>query len=201
MVSHDIEFCAEYANRCAMFFDGNVVADEAPRVFFAGNSFYTTAANRMARHLIPEAVTADDIISACGGILPEEAEMLPEEEYYMPSAKTAPEENVSEKLPIWRRLLAYIMGAVVFMSALVSLTEPDIPWLVGNNKTGLYIILIIASLLLAVLVNRKDGRLIENEQVHKDKRKLSKRTLAAAFMILLAVPLTIYTGVFYLGDR
>jgi len=33
------------------------------------------------------------------------------------------------------------------------------------------------------------------------KQKLSKRTVAAAAMILLAIPLTIYIGIFYLGDR
>ncbi|WP_330586785.1 energy-coupling factor transporter ATPase [Aminipila terrae] len=67
MVSHDVEFCAKYADRCAMFFDGNIVTEGTPREFFSGNSFYTTEANRMARHLVPEAVTADDIIQVCGG--------------------------------------------------------------------------------------------------------------------------------------
>ena len=67
MVSHDIEFCAQYAHRCALFFDGNIVSSAAPRRFFSGNSFYTTAANRMARHKLPGAVTAEDVIAACGG--------------------------------------------------------------------------------------------------------------------------------------
>ena len=67
MVSHDVTFCAEYAHRCGMFFDGNIVAQGTPREFFSGNSFYTTPANRMARNLIPEAVTADEIIACCGG--------------------------------------------------------------------------------------------------------------------------------------
>ena len=49
MVSHDIEFCAKYADRCALFFDGNIVTEAEPRTFFSGNSFYTTAANRIAR--------------------------------------------------------------------------------------------------------------------------------------------------------
>ena len=49
LVSHDVEFCAEVADRCAMLFDGAVAACGTPRSFFAGNSFYTTAANRMAR--------------------------------------------------------------------------------------------------------------------------------------------------------
>lgn len=49
MVSHDIEFCAEYGDRCAMFFDGGIVSEGSPRDFFAGNSFYTTAAIGVAR--------------------------------------------------------------------------------------------------------------------------------------------------------
>ncbi len=34
MVSHDVDFCAKYAHRCIMFFDGTAVADEAPTNFF-----------------------------------------------------------------------------------------------------------------------------------------------------------------------
>lgn len=67
MVSHDIEFCAEYADRCAMFFDGSITALDTPREFFKGKSFYTTAANRMARSCIPDAILAEDIILACAG--------------------------------------------------------------------------------------------------------------------------------------
>lgn len=65
MVSHDVEFCASYADTCALFFDGNIVAAEKTKEFFAGNSFYTTAASRMARHLFPEAVTVKDVIETC----------------------------------------------------------------------------------------------------------------------------------------
>ena len=67
MVSHDVEFCAVNAGRCALLFAGDIISQGAPREFFSGHSFYTTAANRMARHLLSFAVTADDIIAACGG--------------------------------------------------------------------------------------------------------------------------------------
>ena len=67
LVSHDVEFCAEVADRCAMLFDGAVAACGTPRSFFAGNSFYTTAANRMARELLPEVVTTPELILAFGG--------------------------------------------------------------------------------------------------------------------------------------
>ena len=66
MVSHDIEFCAEFGDTCALFFNGSVVTSCAAREFFTGNSFYTTAANRMARKWCPDVVTAEDVIARCG---------------------------------------------------------------------------------------------------------------------------------------
>lgn len=63
MVSHDVEFVAEYADRVGLFFQGNVVASQGAREIFAGNSFYTTAANRMARQYFPDAVTGKEVIA------------------------------------------------------------------------------------------------------------------------------------------
>ena len=51
-----------YADRCGLFFDGNIVACGTPGEFFAGNNFYTTAANRMARRYFPMAVTGEDVV-------------------------------------------------------------------------------------------------------------------------------------------
>lgn len=65
MVSHDIEFCAKYADMCALFFDGSIVTSNFTKAFFAGNSFYTTAANRIARHKCAEAITVEDVIHLC----------------------------------------------------------------------------------------------------------------------------------------
>lgn len=127
MVSHDIEFCAKYAHRCAMFFDGDIVSWDTPQRFFSNNSFYTTAANRMARHKLPTAVTAEDIITACGG------DSTP--------FQIKPSEDSD-------------MGSGDFF-------EPG---------TG-------------------------------DKRQLPKHTLAVIGIILIVIPLTIYIGIYYLGDR
>ena len=63
MVSHDVEFCARYADVISMFFDGQILTTDTPRRFFGSNSFYTTAAHRMSRHIFEGAVTAEDVIS------------------------------------------------------------------------------------------------------------------------------------------
>jgi len=62
MVSHDVEFCARYADLVSMFFDGQILTTDHPRRFFGNNSFYTTAANRMSRHVFSMAVTVEDVI-------------------------------------------------------------------------------------------------------------------------------------------
>lgn len=59
-VSHDVEFCASFADRCAMFFNGEVTSEDKAREFFAGNSFYTTAANRLFRGIAPDIVTCEE---------------------------------------------------------------------------------------------------------------------------------------------
>ncbi len=141
MVSHDIEFCAEHAKRCAMFFDGNIVSEGAPREFFAGNSFYTTAANRMARHVLPGAVTAEDVIAALGGAPP------PHKEIGTP------------------------------YDGRFGGGQPPEP----SKDAGGY---------SAMTDQPPDG-----------KRALTGRTLAAAGMILAAIPLTIYFGIYFLDDR
>ena len=65
MVSHDVEFCARFADTVSMFFDGSIVTTNTPNRFFSQNSFYTTAANRMSRHIFDNAVTNEDVIKLC----------------------------------------------------------------------------------------------------------------------------------------
>ena len=65
IVTHDVEFAAENADRCALFFDGEILACDTPTRFFSENNFYTTAANRMARRLWKNAVTCKSVVAKC----------------------------------------------------------------------------------------------------------------------------------------
>ena len=65
MVSHDVEFCASCGDTCALLFQGEVVTTQPAGRFFAGNSFYTTAANRISRRVFENAVTAEEVITLC----------------------------------------------------------------------------------------------------------------------------------------
>ncbi len=130
MVSHDIEFCAEYADRCALMFDGSITSADTPRNFFRGKNFYTTSANRMARTTLPDAVLAEDVILACGG-------------------KIKPRERKPYHLP--------------------KTQNPQ-----KNDKA---------------------------EVKQKPCERSAKRKFLPSILILLLVPVTIYIGIFLLGDR
>lgn len=65
IVTHDVEFAAEYADRCAMFFDGQIVSVADRVSFFSENRYYTTAAARMTRPFYKNAVTVDMAVELC----------------------------------------------------------------------------------------------------------------------------------------
>ena len=69
MVTHDIEFCAKYSDHCMLFFDGYIVSEGTPKKFFSENSFYTTAASRMTRHLVQNIITCEEGEKLCRSLL------------------------------------------------------------------------------------------------------------------------------------
>ena len=95
MVTHDIEFSAEYADRCALMFMGEITSEDTPRNFFAGKSFYTTSSNKMVREFLPSAVTAGDVITALGGKIP--AKQSPPKYDIRKKSDVNTEKNVPQK--------------------------------------------------------------------------------------------------------
>ena len=206
MVSHDIEFCAKYADRCALFFDGNVVTEAEPRTFFSGNSFYTTAANRIARDVLLDAVTPEDVIAACGGAVEPEPE-LPQYERTLPEPKT--EKAAAKKLPVWRKILAAVSGIVSLVLIIQTLNVTDLTKLVtaegltalAGDQLKLYGVMLVSMLVFALSVSHKAERPDYLIQTPVEKRKLQKRTVVATLLILLLIPLTLFIGAYYFDGR
>lgn len=67
LVTHDLEFCAMYAHRCGLLFDGVITTENYANPFFASNSFYTTKASRISRDIFSNAVTVEDVVRLCKG--------------------------------------------------------------------------------------------------------------------------------------
>ncbi len=197
MVSHDIEFCAANADRCAMFFDGAITSEGAPREFFKGKNFYTTSANRMARTLLPDAVLAEDVIAAMNGrpFIKEKTipniDDAPLKEYT--DTKKEPREKLSKK-----RLFAGIGSVLMFVACIFTYIAFGDSL---SSKTGDILRILLVIFATSALVAFFHGSKIDSVPVPALKRKLSKRTILAVFLILITIPLTIWMGIYYFGDR
>ena len=198
LVSHDVEFCAKYADRCALFFDGSIVTEDAPQPFFAGKSFYTTAANRMARHLLPGAVTPEDIITACGGQVPPEKPERPGK----PLDLTPPEERRAEKLPLWRKILGCCAGAGFLGCLFYALTRVELSRLYqGNAFFESYGLLYLAMFALLFVFCAAVTRRAPVREQRLMQGRLSLRTKVVLMLCLLAIPLTLFLGLKIGGGR
>ncbi len=58
LVTHDLEFAAQYCDRCGLLFDGKIAAEDNAVELFSHNRFYTTAAARLTRDFFSGAVTS-----------------------------------------------------------------------------------------------------------------------------------------------
>ncbi len=203
MVSHDIEFCAEYAERCALMFDGNITAEGTPEELFSGNFFYTTSVCRMARSVLPKAVLAEDVISACGGTLPElNKKTLTDTKMENDRKADKKAEKTDKKRLKPQKIAAGCLFVLLFMLTELSfVTDRDILHLTqipGMNLITIQIAAIVEvfAAMLCLLPRTKNMASLK-----QNRTKASKGQIAAGIFTAAAIPLTIFAGVRFFDER
>jgi len=198
IVSHDIEFCAEYADRCALMFDGSITSVDTPREFFCGNSFYTTAANRMARAKLPDAILAEDIILACGGTVQRKENIENKTETLNPEAIGIGREKNKKGLSVVRKTVGSIFMILFLLTSLSVFALEKFAFL---DLITLQILAVFEIAISCISFFPQKDIGIEIIKSKKADKKLTKRTLVATFLILFLIPLTIYVGLQFFGGR
>ena len=117
MVSHDLDFCAECVHRCTMFFDGKVTTPTSVREFFSSNSYYTTSANRMSKHILPNAITVHDITNALGN-----SEIQPQKTEYIPQKPAIAQTENQVKEKVKRNLPSHTIVSVIMSLMAIPIT-------------------------------------------------------------------------------
>lgn len=222
MVSHDIEFCAAYADRCAMFFDGNITGIDEAREFFCGKNFYTTAASRMSRNILPQAVLVEDVICACN-------------KNYKAAEKKAGDKIDEEGLSLFEDVIYDSNEAENNRDNFFKVKKLVNEEIVKNKRRTAvsYIVAAISALALGITYYKLDGKFVDYRMylVHllmfleiaigffaffpsqsleipdysiqeiSEKRRLSKQSKLALLITCILVPFTIYFGTVYLANR
>ncbi len=191
MVSHDVEFCAEYADRCAFVFDGSITSEGTAHEFFADKYFYTTDANRMSRGIIDGAVTENDILTAFG-------KEAPQKEFKEIKFDLPPEEKEEVKRGIKIKTALGIVFALIFFAVLF-LTRGGYEEVWKTNLSQLASIA-LAGVSLSCLLPKK---LFEKLAVMpEEKRKISVKNMVVSVLVTaVAVPITIYIGFRFFNNR
>ena len=204
MVTHDVEFCARYATHCALLFDGGITAQGEPHAFFSQNQFYTTAAVRMGRDLVPGAVTAEELILACGGWsaapAPSEAAFRPAE----PPSATPADRPVpaapSGRNAGGRRLAGALLLLGVGLAALLAWRgAPLLASLAAGDWLPSLLCLGAAALGLWLLGLGRASPAAPPARPHRPPARPRIRLLS--LLLLALVPLTLLVGTCLLQDR
>ena len=186
MVSHDVEFAAKYASRCGLLFDGQITDEDIPKRFFGGMTFYTTAAGRMARTVLPEAVLEEDVILACGQTMPEEKKI---QKALPPPNKQEEGDGTADtsRGKVFRMLAGILLGILFVLTCRFLGNQPP-----EANTVFLQILSILeaAGCLWAFFGKREDSQ----PRMMKQTRKIPQRTRIGILFVCLAVPVTGYLG-------
>ncbi len=155
----------------------------------------------MARTKLPDAVLAEDIILACGGNVPKKEKPIRKFQLHKTEFKTEHQNKGKQKLTPARIITGSIFALIFTLIPLLFLFDTDIPAISKAGLPGINALQIISFIVaLGCFLPPRDIR-AEIAQIPKSERKLTKRAVWATFMILLLIPLTIYTGVLFFGGR
>ncbi len=217
LVSHDLTFCAENADRCVMLFRGAVISDSEPHSFFTQNSIYTTAVNRMTRGIINGTATEAELLQTLDIrpqiILPDHAEKSGQKKETPHDDDTAfppdgdsqqsvsPNNNIfSAKTPnghpkkIIRAAALLLLSAVFLLSVMITTRTLTADWLPESPMTA-YLTMFLSSISIILLWG---GKQQEIPIVRSQKSRI--RSAVSVVLILIIVPITIFAGVVLFDD-
>ncbi len=215
LVSHDTDFCAEIADMCGVFSDGTVISEDVPQRFFSDSSFCSTNAARIAKNIIANAVTVDEILSSFNKSQSQNLLTTPKEisiktyaeinDKIEESSVETPEMPEKKRLSPIRKALSAALSVmaiadfilVSFGAKISSLTGVNINSFVKKNNIFLYALLIILFFGAAISLF---GFSKEKNTVKKRKKPSGKSILLYAVSLLFVI-VTLFIGVFVLNNK
>ena len=190
----------------------------------SGNNFFTTAASRISRNVLEDAVTVQDVLAAYGmdmdmtGKAGDGNEDNPETVKMSGTASVSDDKLVNiilnkdrkvENLSIWQILTIAVTTVIIVFGFWNTMSVSDLSGLVqqmtvtaeGRKYLVLYGVMIAAifGLLMAIRPITKK----RNEDIVMDSsgRGFGRRTVASIVAVLVLIPATIWFGVARLGDK
>lgn len=197
MVTHDMDFAAEYSDRCTLLFNGECCKCLPSKDFFLGSTFYTTCGRRMTRNIIDGCVTENDILVALGSSqTDDDSDSGSSYELFsgIPSGKKGKTEFSGKKHLSVRSCVAGVSFLLLIVLACIG------AWLFGAGNESAALIVsasdILFGFLLIVVYSMINGDRIIISTMNNSRRLL----ILSLIMTLIVVPLTIAAGIILFDD-
>ena len=197
-VSHDLEFCASYADRCALLFDGIIISTDKPQGFFSENGIYTTSVSRMSKGIVDGAVTVPQLLSAL------DTENRDDSFYTGLKKRRSRSEEISSAsvLPLSaskpersriRMISSLVTGALFLFFLFVTTDTITLPF-AAYSKPFAFVGLFFSAAVFMVIQGGS-----QRIAIAPVRSSIKSRIISAVSMFAL-VPLTVLFGVYFLDD-
>ena len=194
-VSHDIEFCADYSDRCAMMFNGRIVSCDEPKRFFCGNGIYTTSVCRMSRGIADNCVTANDVLRGFSSEHNDNDFRNKSPKKIQKKHEKKKTDNERQEVKSRPKFFCGISMLTVFILILLHTANViKIPFL-STHVFISYLLMFISGISFMLCFKRKGKRI----DIEAGKRS-SKRTVTVLVSSVFAVLITVVFGAYFLDD-
>ena len=199
IVSHDMDFSAKYSDRCALFFDGEITGMDEPHRFFSENTFYTTAARRMSYDILEKTVTVEDILKVLkikndfNDNYKKDRNVI---EKLLKNEKHKPIQKAKKKITA-AAFFRNVSFVAFLLSVFAVLNVFKIPYISDYMYVSCAVMLIsaVGFIVLGIKAHSKSENIIIRRIHHS-----AKLTALSILLILAAIPLTIFVGIYFFAD-
>ncbi len=197
LVSHDMDFCAETADSCALLFDGSITACLPPEKFFTEGTFFTTDSAKIASGVCEGVYTQSGLIASVGGEIRQGGYDLGDigGTGGEPAKREESKGNKRRKMKLYRKI-SLISGGIMLFLLLISDTG-ILPIKIPSEPFWLRYVLLLLPMILLILGAAPKNSMAAPPFV---KKRISGSDIAAGITTLVIIPLTVIGGNAFIPD-
>ncbi len=197
LVSHDMDFCAETADSCALLFDGSITACLPPEKFFTEGTFFTTDSAKIASGVCEGVYSQSTLIASVGGEIRQGGYDFGDIEGTggVPAKREESKGNKRRKMKPYRKI-SLISGGIMLFLLLISDTG-ILPIKIPSEPFWLRYVLLLLPMILLILGAAPKNSMAAPPFV---KKRISGSDIAAGITTLVIIPLTAIGGNVFIPD-
>ena len=201
LVSHDMDFCAETADMCALLFDGEISVCLPPSGFFTSSAFFTTDSAKIAKNVCDNVYTSAGLIESVGGKA--ESYSDPDDRFrtiYKSDNSDNTDNSVTKhekrkKLSVFRKVMLSL-GGIGFALVLI-ISTGILPFGIPSEPFWLqYAVLCVPMIMLVIGAAPKNA--MAGPPV--TRKKITPSDILAGVITAAIVPVTVILGTFFIPD-